>query len=71
MVSKKKRPPKIKPSPLDRVVGWGDSPDDISLMEGISLIPDEYLTDEELEVKHNHPFYQELKRKQELNDSKS
>ncbi len=36
MVPKKKRPPKIKPSPLDRVVGCGDIPDDISLMEGIS-----------------------------------
>ena len=61
-MSKKKNTPKSKPSPLDQVVGWGDSPNDIS------IIPDEYLTDEKIEVKYNHPFYQELKRTQEIQD---
>lgn len=64
-MSKKKRPPKIKPSPLDRIVGWGDSNTDFN------VIPDESLTDEELEVKYNHPAYLEHIRKRELNDCKS
>jgi predicted RNA-binding Zn-ribbon protein involved in translation (DUF1610 family) len=37
MANKKGRETSLPSRPLDRVVGWGDSPDDSSLMEGISL----------------------------------
>jgi hypothetical protein len=46
-------------------VGWGDSNTDFN------VIPDEDLTDEELEVKYNHPAYLEHIRKRELDDSRS
>ena len=63
-MSKSKRKTKSKPNPLDRIVGWGDSNTDFN------VIPDEDLTDEELEVKYNHPVYLEHIRKRELDDSK-
>jgi hypothetical protein len=45
-------------------VGWGDGNIDFN------VIPDEDLTDEELEVKYNHPVYLEHIRQRELDDSK-
>jgi len=63
-VSKSKRKPKSRPNPLDRIVGWGDGNIDFN------MIPDEDLTDEELEVKYNHPVYLEHIRKRELDDRK-
>ena len=49
-MSKSKSKPKSKTNLLDRIAGWGDSNTDFN------VIPDEDLTDEELEVKYNHPF---------------